>query len=157
MVYNPQLNNSAALDTLPIASNTINTIIIGDFKAPNTEWDYNTTSAVGRAVEEFAAANSLLLIDRDGDDRWTNLTTFRQKSRPGLAFIHNNLADFYKQENLDYPSGLGHKIIMLSPKNTTAVTKQTLLLRWNFKESQLEDIQAKLRRTLGGDKDDRTQ
>jgi hypothetical protein len=72
MVYNPPLNKPAALETLPIDRNNI---IIGDFNAPNKEWDYNTTTQVGRTVEEFAAANSLLLIDPDGDIRGTNLTS----------------------------------------------------------------------------------
>jgi endonuclease/exonuclease/phosphatase family metal-dependent hydrolase len=44
MVYNPPKNIPVALETLPIARNTI---IIGDFNAPNKEWDYSTTSEVG--------------------------------------------------------------------------------------------------------------
>jgi Endonuclease-reverse transcriptase len=143
MVYNPPLNKPAALESLPIARNTI---IIGDFNAPNKEWDYNTTTEVGRIVEEFAAANSLLLIDPDGDNRWTNLTTNRVQSRPDLTFVHTNLADDYKQENLDCPSGLGHKIIMLSPTNPTAASKQTLLLKWNFQKANWEKFKENLDR-----------
>jgi Endonuclease-reverse transcriptase len=72
---------------------TRNTVIIGDFKAPNKDWDYSTTSEVGRAVEEFAVANSLLPVDPEGDNRWTSLTTKRVHSRPDLTFVHSNLAD----------------------------------------------------------------
>jgi hypothetical protein len=140
-VYNAPNNDTQALDILLTGKNTI---LLGDFNAPHTDWDYPTTSKVGTTLQEFTLARSLLLLDSDDEDRYTNQNYNGTVGRPDLAFAHVELADNIQQENLLCFSDKGHRAIKVSPKETPTLTKPRALWRWNFKKAQWQLFKGEL-------------
>jgi Endonuclease-reverse transcriptase len=69
MVYNPPGNQAKELEmTLQV---TRNTIIVGDFNAPHTDWGYKRTE-VGKILAELIYSNAVLLLeDEDEENRDT--------------------------------------------------------------------------------------
>lgn len=79
---------------------------------PHTDWGYNRTTETGRAVAEFICSNAVLLLeDEDEENRATFLSNSGHTPRPDLVMAHSLTAQDLCTENLDCPSGLGHKII----------------------------------------------
>jgi hypothetical protein len=133
MVYNPPRNQTEELETLQV---TRNTIIVGDFNAPHTDWGYKKTDQVGQIVAEFIYSNAVLLLeDEDEENGDTFLSYSGHTSRPDLSMAHATLAGDLTTVNLDCPTGQGHKIIKLTP-NEEGESRKLPYLRWNFKKAK---------------------
>jgi Endonuclease-reverse transcriptase len=135
MIYNPPNNKTEVLETLKVNRNTI---IVGAFNAPHTDWGYRKTEEVGKIVAEFIHSNAVLLLeDEDEENRCTFLSNSGHTSRPDLSLAHTAIADDLTTVNLDCPTGRGHKIIKLM-QSEEGDSKEPPYLRWNFKKANWE-------------------
>jgi hypothetical protein len=71
IIYNPPGNLPTAINDLRIDKNTI---VLGDFNARNTTWNYNNNDATEEILEHFIHTSPLLLMEpRVGRPRSPNL------------------------------------------------------------------------------------
>ncbi|GFS65479.1 hypothetical protein TNCV_2468821 [Trichonephila clavipes] len=84
-LYNPP-NNVPDPERIAGISSHHNTIVLGDFNAPLTQWGYSNTRATGKAVEELLDNSSHIRIPS------TFLSYGGHSSTPDLALTHTNMS-----------------------------------------------------------------
>lgn len=130
-LYNPP-NNLPNLDSIASISNHRNTIIVGDFNAHSTRWNYSTTSVTGKAVEELLDNSALIRISSGP----TFLSYAGHTSTPDLALVHANLSPRSALTLEDPVDGCGHRLMYLRIHYKSKEPAPRRLTRWNFKRAQ---------------------
>ena len=132
IIYNPPGNTPTAIQNLKL---DVNTIVIGDFNAHSSKWNYNRTDLIGLMMEEYIDTEGLQLLQ--SKSHWHTYTHHNGNvTRPDLALVHVSLKHCVTQVNINSPSGRDHDILKItrSLKNKFLPPKQRN--SWNFKKGK---------------------
>jgi ribonuclease HI len=137
IAYNPPLNETEHLTQINVDKDTV---LIGDFNAPNKAWSYRETSRVGRLVEDFIDSTPLMLLEGTPTP-YTFLSFKGSQSRPDLAFCHSSMLQDTTQTNLESPTGAGHKVISIKRERVPS-DQMEVKTTWNFKKGKWKEYRA---------------
>ncbi|GFQ64693.1 hypothetical protein TNCT_486421 [Trichonephila clavata] len=104
-LYNPP-NNKPDFGSILLNWDS-KSLILGDFNAPSTRWDYMVTSCIGSIVENLIDSNPVDCIENEANSP-TFLSYSEGVSHPDLLLTHPTLSERVQHKLIDSPGGDGH-------------------------------------------------
>ncbi|VDO03263.1 unnamed protein product [Rodentolepis nana] len=131
VVYIPP-QNCPNFDFLNISHKTV---VLGDFNAHSTRWDYKDTNIAGKEIEDMVNSNSLELI-YSNEDPATYLHYNGTRTTPDLLLASSDISELTRRKIIDDPDS-GHKpvIVSINISSNSMTTKVLTKLSWNFKKA----------------------
>jgi len=129
-IYKPPSSSRLTPTAIPVFPHPC--LYSGDFNCQHTDWGYNTISADGECLVDWATKNNLVLLNNPKDAPSFYSGRWNTGTNPDLAFVSTSDRCFHDRRVLDRFPRSQHRPSLITTSKIVVPVPSEPYKRWNF-------------------------